>query len=111
RQLMREVAGVEAADGAVVVKFSPGRASDVPMFVASLPIFSQAYYSKREFDETTLEPPLGSGGYKVGRFESGRYIEYNRVADWWGNNLPVVVGTNNFNVLRYEFYRDRDVAF
>src|SRR5919204_563144 len=72
---------------------------------------SRAYYAKQPFDETTLEIPLGSGPYKVGRFEAGRYIEYERVKDWWGAQLPVNVGQNNFDVLRYEFYRDRDVAF
>ena len=87
------------------------RARDVPLFVASLPIFSRAYYSGRPFDETTLEVPLGCGPYKVGRFEAGRYIEYERVKDWWGADLPVSRGQNNFDVLRYEYYRDRDVAF
>jgi microcin C transport system substrate-binding protein len=83
----------------------------VPLFAASLPIFSRAYYSQRPFDETTLEPPLGSGPYQVGRFETGRFIEYKRVKNWWGVNLPVGRGLNNFDVMRYEFYRDRDVAF
>ena len=57
------------------------------------------------------KPPLGCGPYKVGRFDAGRYIEYERVKDWWGADLPVSRGTNNFDVVRYEFYRDRDVAF
>ena len=111
-QLMRDVSGVEATDDAtVVVRFAQSRGRDVPLFVAGMPIFSRAYYEKRPFDETTLETPLGSGGYKVGRFEVGRFIEYDRVKDWWGADLPVSVGQNNFDVLRYEFYRDRDVAF
>jgi microcin C transport system substrate-binding protein len=112
QQLMRDVVGVEAADDAtVVVRFAPKRGRDVPLFVAALPIFSRAYYSTRAFDETTLEPPLGSGAYKVGRFEAGRFIEYERVKDWWSADLPVSRGSNNFDVLRFEFYRDRDVAF
>ncbi|MEA2906167.1 MAG: microcin transport system substrate-binding protein [Alphaproteobacteria bacterium] len=111
-QLMRDVTGIEAADDAtVVVSFAAKRGRDVPLFVASLPIFSRSYYARREFDETTLEAPLGSGPYKVGRFESGRYVEYERVKDWWGAALPVSLGQNNFDVIRYEFYRDRDVAF
>src|SRR6202158_1304407 len=66
QQLMRDVAGVEATDAAtVVVRFAPKRARDVPLFVASLPIFSAKYYATKPFDETTLEPPLGSGAYKV----------------------------------------------
>ena len=111
-QLLRDFAGAEAADDlTVVAKFAPSRARDVPLFVAGLPIFSKAYYSVKNFDETTMEIPLGSGGYKVGRFEPGRYIEYDRVKDWWGADLPVSRGQNNFDVLRFEYYRDRDVAF
>ncbi len=112
QQLMRDVVGAEAADSAtVVVRFAPKRGRDVPLFVAALPIFSRAYYSTKTFDETTLEAPLGSGAYKVGRFEPGRFIEYERVKDWWGADLPVSRGQDNFDTVRYEFYRDRDVAF
>jgi microcin C transport system substrate-binding protein len=109
---LRDFAGAEAIDDAtVIVRFAPQRARDVPLFVAGCPIFSRAYYSTRPFDESTLDVPLGSGPYKVGRFESGRHIEYERVKDWWGVDLPVSRGLNNFDVVRYEFYRDRDVAF
>jgi microcin C transport system substrate-binding protein len=111
-QFMRDFAGAQAdGDSTVVVRFVEKRARDVPLFVAAMPIFSKAYYSKKPFDETTLDVPLGSGPYKVGRFEPGRYIEYERVKDWWGASLPVAVGLNNFDAIRYEFYRDRDVAF
>jgi microcin C transport system substrate-binding protein len=111
-QLLRDMKAAEAADErTVVVTFAPKRGRDVPLFVASLPIFSRAYYATREFDQTTLEPPLGSGAYKVGRFEVNRFIEYDRVKDWWGADLPVARGQNNFDVLRFEYYRDRDVAF
>jgi microcin C transport system substrate-binding protein len=112
QQMLRDFADAEALDdGSVVVRFAPNRARDVPLFVASLPIFSRTYYANRVFDETTLEVPLGSGAYKVSRFEVGRYIEYERVKDWWGVDLPVTRGQNNFDLIRYEFYRDRDVAF
>jgi microcin C transport system substrate-binding protein len=111
-QLMRDVVGAEALDdGTVVVRFAPKRGRDVPLFVAGLPIFSRAYYSARPFDETTLEAPLGCGPYKVGRFEVNRYIEYERVKDWWGADLPVARGLFNFDAVRFEYYRDRDVAF
>jgi len=112
QQLLRDFVGAEATDDATVgVRFAAHRARDVPLFAASLPIFSRDYYSKRPFDETTLEVPLGSGPYKVGRFEPGRHIEYERVKDWWGADLPVRRGQNNFDILRYEYYRDREVAF
>ena len=112
RQQMRDVIKVEAPDDdTLVVTFAPNRARDVPLYVASLPIFSRAYYGKQPFEESTLEVPLGSGPYKVGKFEVGRYIEYDRVKDWWGRDLPVSKGAFNFDTVRYEFYRDRDVAF
>ena len=111
-QSMRDVAGVEAVDDDyVTVRFAPMRPRDVPLFVASLPIFSQAYYTAHNFEESNLEIPLGSGPYRVGRFEAGRFIEYERVTDWWGASLPANVGQYNFDVVRYEFYRDRDVGF
>lgn len=110
-QLLRDFEGAEASGDTVVVKFKEKRGRDVPLFVASLPIFSKAYYSKRPFDESTLDIPLGSGPYKVGKFESGRYIEYDRVKDWWGAKLPVAQGLHNFDTLRFEYFRDRDVGF
>ncbi len=111
-QLLRDFAGCEATDDTTAtVRFAPKRARDVPLFVAGLPIFSRAYYAQRPFDESTLDIPLGSGPYQVGRFEAGRYIEYKRVPNWWGVDLPVVRGQNNFDTVRYEYYRDRDVGF
>jgi len=109
---MRDCVSIEAADDAtVVISFAENRARDVPLLVAGLPIFSRAYYSQRPFDESTLDVPLGSGAYKVGRFEPGRFIEYNRVKDWWGEDLPINRGRHNFDTLRYEYYRDREIAF
>jgi microcin C transport system substrate-binding protein len=112
QQLTRDMLGSEAeGDDTVIVRFAPKRGRDVPLFAATLPIFSRAYYAVKNFEESTLEPPLGSGPYKVGRFEAGRYIEYERVKDWWGAALPARRGMNNFDVIRYEFYRDREAAF
>jgi microcin C transport system substrate-binding protein len=111
-QLLRDFAGAEAEDErTVVLRFAEKRARDVPLFTAGLPIFSRAYYSKQPFDQSTLDIPLGSGPYRVGKFEAGRYIEFERVKDWWGANLPVSVGQSNFDVVRYEYYRDREVGF
>ncbi|HVZ50646.1 MAG TPA: ABC transporter substrate-binding protein [Pseudolabrys sp.] len=111
-QLLRDFKGAEAPDDrTVVVHFADKRGRDVPLFVAGLPIFSRAYYSKQPFDQSTLAVPLGSGPYKVGRVDVGHSIEFERVKDWWGADLPVSRGVNNFDVLRYEYYRDRDVGF
>ncbi len=111
-QLLRDFRGAEALDDqTVAVRFAENRARDVPLFVAGLPVFSRVYYSKKPFDESTLDIPLGSGPYKVGRVEVGHFIEFERVKDWWGADLPVARGLNNFNTIRYEYYRDREVGF
>jgi len=112
RQQLRDMTGAQALDDAtLVVTFAAKRGRDVPLYAAGLPIFSMAYYGQRPFDESTLDIPLGCGPYKVARFEAGRYIEFERVRDWWGRDLPVSRGAFNFDTVRYEFYRDRDVAF
>ncbi|MFE1600424.1 extracellular solute-binding protein [Methylobacterium sp. ID0610] len=111
-QVLREVEDA-APDGdeAVVVRFAPGRGRDMPLIVAGLPILSEAYYRTRDFEASTLEAPLGSGPYQVARFEVGRFIAFERVRDYWAADLPVTVGQNNFDEIRYEYFRDRDVAF
>jgi microcin C transport system substrate-binding protein len=64
---------------------------------------------KRDVTQTTLEPPLGSGPYRIKGFEAGRNASYERVKDYWGANLNVNVGQNNFDEIRYEYYRDATV--
>ncbi|MBI3705789.1 MAG: ABC transporter substrate-binding protein [Rhizobiales bacterium] len=111
-QQLRDFSGAEAVDErSVVARFAAKRGRDVPLFVAGLPIFSKAYYAKQPFDQSTLEIPLGSGAYKVGRLDVGHFIEFERVKDWWGADLPVSRGQNNFDTVRYEYYRDREVGF
>ena len=111
-QLLRDFKSAEAVDEhSVVVRFADKRGRDVPLFVAGQPIFSRAYYATQPFDQSTLAVPLGNGPYKVGRFEAGHFIEFTRVKDWWGAALPAARGQNNFDTLRFEYYRDRDVGF
>ncbi len=112
RTILSEMAGAEAeADDVALVRFTPNRSRDLHLVVAGMPIFSAAYWANRDFEASTLEAPLGSGPYKLSRFEQGRYVEYERVKDYWGKDLPVNVGTNNFDRLRYEYFRERQVAF
>ncbi|PTM50890.1 extracellular solute-binding protein [Phreatobacter oligotrophus] len=112
RVVLRDLAGAEAESAKVVViRFAPGRSRSLPLTVAGLPILSKAWYANRDFEASTMDVPLGSAAYKVGRFEAGRFIEYDRVRDWWGEKLPVGLGQNNFDTIRLEFFRDRDVAF
>jgi microcin C transport system substrate-binding protein len=97
--------------GMVVVAFEPGTSHSLPQFVATLPILSKAYYATHDFEATTLDPPLGSGPYKIGNFEPGRFVEFARVKDYWAKDLPVRRGQFNFDIIRYDMYRERAVAF
>lgn len=98
-------------DSLVVVKLDPARSRDLHLFIAGLPIFSAAWWKGRDFQAATLEAPLGSGPYKVHHFDVGRSIEFGLVPDYWGKDLPVNVGQNNFATVRYEYFRDRTAAF
>ena len=112
RSILGEFSGAEAqADDVLVVRFTANRSRDLHLVIAGLPIFSEAWWKGRDFEASTLEAPLGSGPYKMSRFEQGRYIEFARVRDYWGDRLPVNVGQNNFDRIRYEYYRERQVAF
>lgn len=112
RQALRDLESVTAdGDHAVIVRLGEKASRDLKLIIARQPIFSAAYYAKRRFEEATLEPPLASGPYKVGKFEAGRYIAFDRVPDYWGKDLPVNVGQNNFDVVRFEYFNDRPVAF
>ena len=64
---------------------------------------------KRDVTQTTLEPPLGSGPYRLKSFDTGRNASYERVKDYWGEKINVNVGQNNFDEIRYEYYRDATV--
>ncbi len=111
-QMLRDLESATAvADDVLVVKFAPGRTRDLPLNVASQPIFSRAYYKDRDFEATTLDPPLGSGPYKVGQFEQGRYVAFQRVPDYWAKDLPITRGQGNFDVVRFEYFGDSQVAF
>lgn len=89
--------------------FKRGENLEMPLIIGELPVLPKHYWADRDFSKTTLEAPLGSGPYKVGSFEPGRSITYTRVPDYWGTRLPVNIGSNNFDIVRYDYYRDSTV--
>lgn len=113
RLYYRKVAKVERV-GARGVRFvfQPGEDDrELPLIMGLMPILSRAYYATREFDESTLVPPLGSGPYRVAAVDAGRSITYERVAEYWGRDLAVNRGHHNFDRIRFDYYRDSNVAF
>lgn len=90
--------------------FKPGDNRELPLILGQLPVLPRHYWQGRDFSLTTLEPPLGSGPYRVASFEAQRSITYERVKDYWGADLPVRRGEYNFDRIRYDSYRDSTVA-
>jgi microcin C transport system substrate-binding protein len=86
---------------------------ELPRIIGELTVLSKQWWEgtdangkKRNIGETTLEPPLGSGPYRIKDFSAGHYIAYERVKDHWSSGLSVNVGRNNFEELHYEYFRD-----
>jgi microcin C transport system substrate-binding protein len=90
--------------------FRNGANRELPSILGEMPVLSKAYWGSRDFAKTTLDKPMGSGPYQIDSFEAGRSITYRRVPDYWGKDLPVNRGRNNFDVIRYDYYRDQSVA-
>ncbi|HEY1723238.1 MAG TPA: extracellular solute-binding protein [Magnetospirillaceae bacterium] len=90
--------------------FAPGDNRELPAIISELPVLSKAYWSKHAFDQTTLEPPVGSGPYKVKSFEQGRTITLERDPNYWGKDLPINRGFYNFDTIRTDYYLDDTVA-
>jgi microcin C transport system substrate-binding protein len=101
------------------VKFTfdgPGN-RELPLITGELMVFPKHWWEgtdsqgrKRDITATTLEIPLGSGPYRIKEFDAGRSLVLERVADYWGKDFPHNIGQNNFDQIRYEFFRDDTVA-
>jgi microcin C transport system substrate-binding protein len=114
----RHVVKVERTDSRDVTFTMDGPGNrELPVVVGQLSILPQHWWEgadkdgkKRDIGETTLEPPLGGGAYRIMEFTAGRNVAYERVRDYWGANLNVNRGRDNFDELRHEYYRDATVA-
>ena len=100
----------------VTFSFDEAGNRELPQIVGQLMVLPKHWWEgigpdgkKRSITETTLEPPLGSGAYRIASFDAGRSVTYERVKDWWAADLPTQVGTNNFDQVRYEYFRDETV--
>jgi microcin C transport system substrate-binding protein len=104
------VAKVEkVGERTVKFTFKPGQNRELPLILGQLVVLPKHWWEGREFDSTALEPPLGSGAYKVESFDAGRRVVYRRVPDYWGKDLPVNVGRDNFDTIVVDYYRDDTV--
>ena len=109
--LYAPISHAEASGPRVVTFYFTDKTNrELPTLAAQMPIVSKAYYEKVEFSKTTLTPPVGSGPYVIESVEPGRQITYKRLKEYWGAQLPVQRGQNNFERIRYDLYRDENVA-
>ena len=84
---------------------------EMPLIVASLPIYSKQDWSNKDFTRITLQPIVGSGPYMLERIDAGRSISYKRSPNYWARDLPVNKGRYNFDRLKYVYYRNLEVSF
>ncbi len=95
----------------VLFRFKPSESRrDLPLIVAGIPILAKKWFQGRDFARATIEPPLASGPYRVDRVDAGRSLTFRRVADWWAKDMPANRGMYNFDSVRDDYYRDRDIA-
>jgi microcin C transport system substrate-binding protein len=94
----------------VQFNFKPGDNRELPLILGQLTVLPKHYWQGRDFSKSTLEPPLGSGPYKIDSFEAGRSITYKRVKNWWGEDLAIHRGQYNFDAIRYDYYRDSTIS-
>lgn len=83
---------------------------ELPHIAGQLPVLPKHYWEEHDFTETTLEPPLGSGAYRIKSFDAPASITYELVEDYWGKDLPVNRGLNNFGTIRIDYYLDQTIA-
>ncbi|SNZ20727.1 extracellular solute-binding protein [Cohaesibacter gelatinilyticus] len=113
------VVGAEiTGENEVTFRFDEEGNRELPHIVGQLLILPKHWWTgtdakgeKRDISRVTLEPPLGSGAYKIGEFSPGKFMILDRVDDYWGKDLAINIGSNNFEQLRYEYFRDNTVMF
>jgi microcin C transport system substrate-binding protein len=115
----QHVTGAEVTgEREVTFRFDEANNRELPQIMGQLPILPKHWWegegaagNPRDIGQTTLEPPLGSGPYRIASFNAGSSVRYERVDDYWGEDVPARVGTNNFDRLDYIYFADLNVAF
>ena len=100
---------VKEGDLKVRFNFKGNTNLELPLIVGQLPVLPKHYWENINFEETTLETPMGSGPYKINSFDAGRSITYELDMNYWGFNVPIKKGTENFGLIKYEYYKDRGI--
>ena len=111
RYYYKDVASVTIQkDGWIRFDFDSAENRELPLILGQMPVLSKKYWQDKDFSATSLDVPVGSGAYRIKDYALNRYVIYQRDENYWGKDLPVNRGMNNFNTLRYDMYRDTTVA-
>ncbi|HUD62097.1 MAG TPA: extracellular solute-binding protein [Acetobacteraceae bacterium] len=94
----------------VIFHFKSNENRELPLILGELPVLPEHFFAGRDFTKPLTDPPIGSGPYRIANFELGRSVTYERRPDWWAANMPTGKGTNNFDRVRIEYFRDSTVA-
>jgi microcin C transport system substrate-binding protein len=100
------------AEGPRQVRFNFKQAGnrELPLIIGQLQVLPKHWWADRDFTQSNLEVPLGSGPYRIASYKANRSVRYERVADWWGKDLPVSRGFYNFDAITVDYYLDNTVA-
>jgi microcin C transport system substrate-binding protein len=101
---------VVEGSGRVRFNFKTAQNRELPLVVGGLPVLPKHFFEGRDFSKPLTDPPIGSGPYRITNFELGRSVTYTRDPTWWAADMPTGRGTNNFDRVRYEYFRDATVA-
>lgn len=109
---LRDIESAVAIDEQTVeIRFNGEQSAQAVLSAAIIPILSGTYYETHDFEAGSLDVPLSSGPYRPGRREPGLFIDFERVDDYWGRDLPTAKGIDNFDAIRIEFFADRQAGF
>ncbi|MBP37353.1 MAG: hypothetical protein CMI83_02295 [Candidatus Pelagibacter sp.] len=100
---------IQENDNKVRFNFKGNTNLELPLIVGQLPVLPKHYWTNKNFEETSMDIPIGSGPYKIKNFDAGRTITYELDSDYWGKDIPIKKGTENFGVIQYEYYKDRSI--
>jgi microcin C transport system substrate-binding protein len=94
----------------VVFHFNSNGNRELPLILGGMPVLQKHFFEGRDFTKPLTDPPIGSGPYRITKFELGRSVTFERRPDWWAADMPTGKGTNNFDRVRIEYFRDSTVA-
>ncbi len=102
---------IKEQENKVRFNFATNTNKELVLIVGQLPVLPKHYWENKNFEETSLEIPIGSGPYKIKSFDSGRSITYELDQNYWGfgASIPIKIGKDNFGTIRYDYYKDRGI--